>query len=85
MDFRGAFCDMRADSRASGKEYVVKGEGEQFVADFRSGSLHYGDFILFENACDKRFKERGDVRRLVTGLRYNHVPGGNGCDDGRDE
>ena len=78
VNLRSAFRDVRADLRATRKEHVVEGEGEQSVADFGSGTLHYGDFILLENACDKRFKKCAHTGRLVARFRDNDVACGNG-------
>ncbi len=85
MDLRGTFRDVRADLRTPGKEHVVKGEGEQLVSDFRSGSLHDGDFVLLEYVCDNRFENGAYAGRLVAWFRDDDVTRGNGCGDGREE
>ena len=85
MNFCRLFCHMGTHVRATRKEHMIEGEGEQLVANFGTCALHNGDFVLRENVRNQRFKKCRYMRRLVARLCYHHIAGSDGCDDRRNK
>ena len=76
---------MGAHVRATRKEHMIEGEGEQLVANFGTCALHNGDFVLWESFFNNRFQDFGNMRRLVARLCNHHIAGSDGCDDRRNK
>ena len=79
--FRAGFRHPPARGHASGKHHFVRRSLNQSLPDF-SAALHDRDEILRKRCVDEKFlDQRAALRREVTGLADDRIPGDDGWND----